>query len=166
MKRVIAILVVVALTFIIIRANAQGKGRGHAKHKDKNEWKQHESSRHSHSDRYSYDGKHERHTHNVRHSPGHMHHHSRHCNHRVIVHHDQPRYVYYDVHDLYYDHQRNVFISYSGRGWTVSTSIPLHLRHVNLKGAVAREVIYFEDNFTTYLDRGRPMYGNVYYARR
>jgi hypothetical protein len=177
MKRVIAILVVVALTFIIIRVNAQGRGHGHSKHKDKHEWKHHpnESSTHSHSDRYSYDGKRthdhrvvtrDAHTHTVRHYPVYSHHHSRHCNHHVIVRHQRPRYVYYDEHDLYYDHQRNVYISYTGRGWNISTSIPVHLHHVNLRSAVAHEVNYYDDNFITYLDTGRPMYGNVYYARR
>jgi hypothetical protein len=90
------------------------------------------------------------------------HQHSRHCGHRVVVHHyERPRYVYYRDYDVYYDCHRQVYISYSGRNWSISASLPVVMHHVDVHHAVRVGVDYYDDDFATYLDRGRPMYGSV-----
>lgn len=189
MKRAIAILFVLGLTLIIIRANAQGRGRGngHGHGNNKHEWKddRRHSEHYERDNRYSYDrrGRHQdNHSHRRDHHghdhyhggqrrvhrlPAYAHNHSRHCGHTVVVRrYTAPRYVYYRDHDVYFDHHRNVFISYSGRGWTITTGVPAHLHHINLRTAVCHEVEYYDDDFVTYLDHGRPMYGKVYVSNR
>jgi hypothetical protein len=80
----------------------------------------------------------------------------------VVHHYERPRYIYYRDYDVYYDCHRSVYISYSGRNWTVSASLPVVLHRVDIHHATRVEVDYYEDDFVTYLDRGRPMYGGVY----
>jgi hypothetical protein len=92
----------------------------------------------------------------------HVHVHDRYCHRQpVVVHHQysRPRYVYYREYDVYYDYSRNVYFSYSGRNWSMSTGVPIGMRHVNLRSVKRYEVDYYDDNFSSYLDNGRPAYG-------
>jgi Ni/Co efflux regulator RcnB len=155
MKKVIAILVVMILSLVIIRANAQGKGHGHGKGHHKHEWKE-ERKRSHHRD---HDHHVEYRTERIYHYPAYSHYHSRDCGHAIVVHrYERPRYVYYRDYNLYFDHHRNVFISWSGRTWSVSASVPTHLHRVNLGAAAYHEVDYYEDDFVQYLEYGKPMY--------
>lgn len=91
-----------------------------------------------------------------------MHVHDRYCHRRpVVVHHHytRPRYVYYRDYDVYYDYTRNVYFSYSGRSWSMSTAIPVGMRHMNLRQVKRYEIDYYDDDFSNYLDNGRPAYG-------
>jgi hypothetical protein len=91
-----------------------------------------------------------------------VHVHDRYCHRRpVVVHHHytRPRYVYYRDYDVYYDYSRNVYFSYSGRSWSMSAGIPIGMRNVNLRQVKRYEVDYYDDDFSSYLDNGRPAYG-------
>ena len=96
----------------------------------------------------------------------HYHHtHDRYCGHTVVVHnYSRPRYIYYRDYDVYYDCHRSVYISYSGRSWTVSTALPIMMRNVNIRAANRFEVDYWDDNLPVYLERRRPACDRVYYG--
>jgi hypothetical protein len=167
MRKLITILVVLAMTFIIIKANAQGKGHGYAKGYEKHAWKNGRgNSAHPDRDRGRYET-HDHYSYRAPYDPVYAHSHSHYCGHRVIVrHHDSPRYVYYSDYALYFDRVRNVYISYSGRGWNVSASLPLHIHQVDFRRASYQPVDFYDDDFVVYLEQGRPMYSNVAYSRR
>lgn len=76
--------------------------------------------------------------------------------------HSRPRYVYYRDYNVYHDLHHNVYISYSGRNWSVSASLPVVLHRVDARRAVRMEVDYFDDDFTAYLERDRPTYTRIY----
>lgn len=81
----------------------------------------------------------------------------------VVIHHYQrPRYIYYRDYDVYYDCQKSVYITYSGRSWTLSTGVPYTMRHANLRNTSRYEVDYFNDDFPRYLERRRPNYVREY----
>jgi hypothetical protein len=82
----------------------------------------------------------------------------------VVVHHHikKPRYVYFRDYDVYYDCHRSVYISYSGRSWTVSAGLPRPMRNVNVRTARSYEVDYYNDDFPNYLERSRPSWGREY----
>ncbi|UII19403.1 hypothetical protein [Fulvivirga ligni] len=42
------------------------------------------------------------------------------------------RYVYFKDHDVYYDHERGVYISLSGKGWKVEAKLPDVLQKIDL----------------------------------
>jgi hypothetical protein len=117
---------------------------------DHHHWKDHH--RHDRNDRRDYERR------NVRHV---YHYHDRYCGHQSVVvhHHSRPRYIYYRDYDVYYDRTNSVYISYSGRGWTSSTALPVVLHRVNLRNTKRFEVDYYHDDFTRYLETRRPSYG-------
>lgn len=81
-----------------------------------------------------------------------------------VVHHyyyGRPRYVYYRDYDVYYDCHRQVYISFSGRNWTVSINRPVCMDRVDVYRAARVDVDYYEDNFPAYLEQNRP-HGRVY----
>jgi hypothetical protein len=80
----------------------------------------------------------------------------------VVHHHTRPRYIYYRDYDVYYDTDRSVYITWSGRNWSLSTSLPVVLHRVDVRRAVRMEVDYYDDNFAAYLEAGRPVYRRVY----
>jgi hypothetical protein len=168
MRKLITILIVLAMTFIIIKANAQGKGRGHGNGHAKHEWKADRgNSRHESHDRYAYETYDRASDRRAPYRPVYSHSHSHHCGHRIVVrHYEAPRYFYYSDYDMYFDRERNVYISYTGNGWNVSASLPVHIHHVDLGRVAYREVSYYDDDFVSYLGQGRPMYSDVVYSRR
>ena len=155
------------LMIISLAASVNGQGRGnhrseHARrsdhHNDHYEWKKDKHNKHHH-----YHDREVRHHHRDRHVV--VHDHDHYCSHRpVVVRHYQtrPRYIYYEDYDVYYDMHQSVYISWSGRNWSVSASLPVALHHVDRRRAVRMEVDYYEDDFTAYLASGRPAYRRVY----
>jgi hypothetical protein len=108
------------------------------------------NDRHDHDDRYA----------GGRHGHGYGHHnHGRnryygrevhyHNPRPVIVHHHvRPRYVYYRDYDVYYDCDNSVYISFSGRGWTVTREIPRSMRYVDVKRVKRYRVDYYYKKLT------------------
>lgn len=153
---------------------AQGRGNHYGK-KDKHE---HHDKKGHHDDRH-HDWKHDRdhykHDKHDRHKYSrHGHHHAdRHVAYRrayghhhapvVVKHyHERPRYIYYRDYDVYYDHHRDVYISWSGRNWSVSANLPVVLHRVDRAHAVRMEVDYERDDFAVYLQSNRPAYRRIY----
>jgi hypothetical protein len=134
-----------------------------------------EKNHHGHADNFGRhnDGhrgdKHNHHGTGHQHRDVHVYHHDH--NHapverRVVYHHPAPvRYVYYSDYDVYYDCQRSVYISFSGRNWSVSTRVPVAMHRVDIQHAVRVDVDdYYDDDFTQHLERRRPG-GRVYAVR-
>lgn len=79
----------------------------------------------------------------------------------VIVHHHhhayhEPRYVYYRDYDVYYDMTRRVYISFTGRNWSLSTEIPVRMYYADRGTIVSSNVDYYDDDFAVFLDTRRP----------
>lgn len=127
------------------RGQGNGNGRGHSKH--------YEDRDHDHH-----------HYHNDHKKVVHVYHHRPAPERRVVVHHHhhtRPRYVYYRDYDVYYDCDRQMFISFSGRNWTVSVAKPMRMHHVDIYRASRVDVDYYNDDFPEYLEQKRP-HGRVY----
>jgi hypothetical protein len=123
--------------------NGNGNGRGDSKHYN-------DRDHHHHND-------HKKVVHVYHHRPAPV-------ERRVVVHHHhhtRPRYVYYSDYDVYYDCDREVFISFSGRNWTVSVARPMRMHHVDIYRASRVDVDYYNDDFPQYLEQRRP-HGRVY----
>ncbi len=169
-------LLMTALFIISMSSNVKAQGRGHHKghprnhegndeKKHNNNYRQHDEDDHDDDDD---DDHHDRHYSANRRPQGHHvynHRHDRYCHHApVVVHHypSRPRYIYYRDYDVYYDYHRQVYISYSGRNWGVSASLPFAMHHVDRRRAVRMEVDYDHDDFPGYLESRRPAYRRVY----
>lgn len=165
----LTLFLLVTVSFGQGRGNGRGNAYGHHKHdRDKHDHHSRDERHHYSRDRhvhYDHDDDHDddrRYVRRVYSYPAYSHQHHSRCDHRVVVrHYERPRYVYYADYDVYYDCHREVYISYSGRSWTISTSLPVVMHRVDIRRASCREVRYYEDDFVSYLDRGRPMYGEV-----
>jgi hypothetical protein len=135
--------------------NGNGNGRGHGQYHERNNDRSYHDSHHQ--TEYSYGGHH-----------GHGHHDTKvvYVHHyppveRVVVHHHhntyyEPRYVYYRDYDVYYDTHRRVYITFSGRNWSISTEIPIRMHYVDRATVVSTHVDYYNDDFPVYLDSRRP----------
>ncbi len=139
----------------------QAQGRGHGSHKEKS----YDKRGHRHDRDHRYHDRHHHHTTRVV-RPVYAHQHRHDCGHHVITRrYERPRYVYYSDYGVYHDVHRNVYISYSGRNWTVSAALPVALHRVDVRRANCVAVDYYEDNFVGYLEHGRPIYAGVYVRR-
>lgn len=152
----------IAVATISMTGSVSAQGRGHQKDEHRahhHDRRDHDRNHEWHSKKHDKHGRHH-HRHNEKREVHVVHHHP----HPVVVshYHQRPRYIYYRDYDVYYDFHRNVYISYSGRNWTVSTSLPVVLHRVDRRRAVQMEVDYDRDDFRAYLDRGRPAYRRVY----
>ena len=162
----------IALFIISMAANANAQRRGHQNGKERNRADHYEKRGHDHDrkhGRHKGHGLKDNHDHKV-----HRHHHTR-VIHPVVKHrhyehvaarhyHPRPRYIYYRDYNVYYDLHRNVYISYSGRNWSLSTSLPVALHRVDTRRAVRMEVDYYQDDFPRYLERERPVFRGMYTA--
>lgn len=162
----------IMVLIISLAGNASAQGRvqqkGNERHRAGNhEWRDHGKDKHdrdhnlkSHHHAHGKSDRH-RHHHHDRHF---AHDHNRHCAHARVVtrYHERPRYVYYRDYDLYYDTNLGVYITWSGKNWEVSASLPVVLRRVDRHRAVRMEVDYYDDNFASYLAAGRPAYRRIY----
>ena len=154
----------IALLIISMAGNVNAQGRGHKKGHGRNHAGQHDNRGHHDQDRKGHHDHYDRHYHD-RHQVHVVHHHDRYCHHTpVVVRHyrPRPRYVYYRDYDVYYDTRNSVYISYSGRNWTVGASLPVALHRVDVNRAVRMEVDYDSDDFPRYLERSRPAYRRIY----
>ena len=71
------------------------------------------------------------------------------------------RYIYYRDHNLYYDCYRDVFVTWSGRGWVVTRIVPDVICHVDFGRASVVGVDYWDDDFDFYLAKRRPSYISI-----
>lgn len=71
------------------------------------------------------------------------------------------RYVYYQDYNVYYDCHRDVFMSWNGRNWMVSTRAPEFMLRVDFRSARVYGVDYWDDDFDFYLQRRRPSYVSI-----
>lgn len=56
------------------------------------------------------------------------------------------RYVYFSEYDVYYDHDRGVYISIGGNNWQVTAKLPSILAGVDLKAAVKIDLDFSGDD--------------------
>lgn len=132
-----------------------GRGRGHGHGNGNGHSKDYRDRDRNHGHHHHHDHKKVVHVYHHRPAP---------VERRVVVHHhhhDRPRYVYYRDYDVYYDCDRQVFISFSGRNWTVSVERPIRMHHVDIYRASRVDVDYYNDDFPQYLEQKRP-HGRVY----
>lgn len=167
---VLAAASVMFLVAAITEVHAQ-RGRGHNGHNDRSSQRG-GNDRDRHDDHTTYgrhDSHHDHHEngHHDRHEYNHKktrvvhvynyHHHSPPPPRRVVHYYPtRPRYVYYREYDAYYDCDRQVYITYSGRNWSVSINKPLRMERVDIYRAQRVDVTYYDDDFATYLDQRRP----------
>ncbi|RAW03241.1 hypothetical protein [Pseudochryseolinea flava] len=136
-----------------------GRGNGKSNHHDNNRY---HSERYHHTDHNYYHHNNHHHSKKIvvvhrpapvvvvhRPAPVVVHHHHHHAYH-------EPRYVYYRDYDVYYDNTRRVYISFSGRNWSVSTEIPVRMYYADRGTIVSTNVDYYDDDFAGYLDNRRP----------
>ncbi len=153
----------IAFAFISMAGSVNAQGRGHHKGHDEH---------HGHGYEYHGQGHHNDRDHGVR-DYRHQevrrvayHDHDRYCDHAPVIvvrnYHPGPRYIYYRDYGVYYDLDRSVYITYSGRNWSISASLPVALWRVELSRAVRMEVDYARDDFPSYLERTRPVYTRLY----
>lgn len=159
----------IALFIISVSGNAQAQGRGHHNPHERSHGGHYEGKDHGHDLKHEHHKHHDRHEHHAhRHGDRHVvhptirHHHEK----PVVVrhYHKRPRYIYYQDYNVYYDLHRNVYISYSGRNWSLSASLPVALHRVDMRRAVRMEVDYYQDDFPRYLERDRPAFRGEYIA--
>ena len=155
-------------------ANLQAQGRGHGKHdnpgRGHQKEKHHEHNRDNHDDNRNWD-RHDSHPdyssrddRYYRHGKYVTYHHHRHgppswapaYGHRYNT-----RYVYYRDHNVYYDCYRDVFITFTGRRWVVTTTIPRAMVQVDFRRTAVAGVDYWDDDFDFYLTKRRPTYVSI-----
>ncbi|MBL6445017.1 hypothetical protein JMN32_01765 [Fulvivirga sp. 29W222] len=68
------------------------------------------------------------------------------------------RYVFFKDHDVYYDNEKGVYISVSGKGWEVSAKLPSILKGIDLKAAAKIDLNYSGDRPQKYYDRHKKKY--------
>jgi hypothetical protein len=56
------------------------------------------------------------------------------------------RYVFFRDYAVYYDHERQVYISLAGKDWQVSADLPVNLKGVDLQAAVKIDLEANGDN--------------------
>ncbi|MGC1240877.1 MAG: hypothetical protein WA874_04770 [Chryseosolibacter sp.] len=166
----------IALFVVSIAGNVNAQGRGHHNGNERSRAGNHEKDHHKDWKHDRKEGSHHR-DYDHRHDRGYSHNHDRRHEHHPAVHHrhehrhapvvvrhyhPRPRYIYYRDYDVYHDLDRNVYISYSGRNWSVSASLPVVLHRVDVHRAVRMEVDYDQDDFPRYLERSRPAYRRIY----
>ncbi len=68
------------------------------------------------------------------------------------------RYIYYQDYHVYYDCDRNMFLTWTGRRWVVSNRIPDVMLRVDFRRTRVSGVDYWDDDLDFYLQRRRPAY--------
>ena len=56
------------------------------------------------------------------------------------------RYVYFKDYDVYYDHERSIYIVLSGNDWEVTAKLPVVLKGVDLRRAAKVDLDYSGDD--------------------
>lgn len=141
------------------RGNGHGKGRGHDKSwKDKNHDHDYRD-RDDHNHRYAY----HRPTYDYRDRYVTYHHH-RYGHPRwapTYGHRYNTRYIYYRDYNVYYDCHRDVFVTWTGRNWAITTHLPRVLVGVDFNHSAVVGVDYWDDDFNFYLERRRPAFVSI-----
>lgn len=145
-------LLAMAFIMISLSALAQGRGRSNGRDRGHTSGYQRDNHRPDHYDHRSHRDVYVHHHAPAYHRSSHHHHH----------HYRPVRYVYYRDYNVYYDCDRSVYITFSGRGWTITESVPIVMHRVDIGHAHRMDVDdYYDDDFVGYLDRNRPN-GRVY----
>jgi hypothetical protein len=71
------------------------------------------------------------------------------------------RYIYYRDYNVYYDCYSDVFVTWAGGRWIVTTHIPRVLVGVNFSNSAVAGVDYWGDDINFYLERRRPAYVSI-----
>ena len=79
----------------------------------------------------------------------------------VYGHRYNTRYIYYRDYNVYYDCYNDVFVSWTGRNWIVTSRIPASIRYVDFRRTAVVGVDYWDDDFNFYLARRRPAYISI-----
>ncbi len=69
------------------------------------------------------------------------------------------RYVYFNEYNVYYDHDRGVYISLSGNNWQVTAKLPSILSSVDLNAAVKIDLDFSGDDPQKYNKDHRSKFG-------
>ncbi len=75
------------------------------------------------------------------------------------------RYIFYQDYNVYYDCHRDMFITWTGRNWAVSSRIPDVMFRVDFNRARVRGVEYWDDDFDFYLQRRQPNFVSIQIGR-
>lgn len=70
----------------------------------------------------------------------------------------QPRYVYFQDYNVYYDFSRQGYISWMSNRWVLSTAPPMPMRKVDMNRVVYTDVDYYDDDINYYHVHYRPQY--------
>jgi hypothetical protein len=71
------------------------------------------------------------------------------------------RYIYYRDYNVYYDCHRDVFVTWTGRNWAITTHIPRILVGVDFNHCAVAGVDYWDDDFNFYLERRSPAFVSI-----
>lgn len=67
----------------------------------------------------------------------------------------QVRYVYYRDYDVYYDCYRGMYILFTGRNWTYTPHMPVHMYRAPYDRIAYVELEYCDDDLPRYIERRR-----------
>jgi hypothetical protein len=168
------LLIVVCMTGAIMSINeAVAQGRGNAKGHDKQEWRKDDhnfptndhrgDNRHDSRDNWNdrdnrWDDRYNRnHYDHERYSRRYDYHRPPHWA-PAHGYHKKPRYVYYRDYNVYYDCYRGEYITFSGRNYIYSYTMPPHLCRANFDRIMYVDLDFYDDDLPRYLERRR---GNV-----
>src|SRR5688572_26193274 len=79
----------------------------------------------------------------------------------VYGHRYNTRYIYYRDYNVYYDCYNDVFVTWTGRNWVVTSRVPAAIRYVDFRRTHVVGVDYWNDDFNIYLERRRPAYVSI-----
>ena len=79
----------------------------------------------------------------------------------VYGHRYNTRYIYYRDYNVYYDCYNDVFVTWTGRDWIITSRVPASIRYVDFRRTAVVGVDYWGDDFNFYLERRRPAYISI-----
>jgi hypothetical protein len=65
------------------------------------------------------------------------------------------RYVYYRDYDVYFDCYRGMYIVFTGRNWTYTPHMPVHMHRAPFERIAYVELDYCDDDLPRYIERRR-----------
>jgi len=142
----------------LAQGRGHGKGRGHNKNwkdKDHDQYDNRDREDHDHyssNHRYNYRDRYVTYNHHRNSPPSWA---------PAYGHRYNTRYIYYRDYNVYYDCHRNVFVTWTGRNWTITTHIPRVLIGVDFNHCAVAGVDYWDDDFDFYMTSRRPSYVSI-----
>jgi hypothetical protein len=164
------LLLIILISGVTTDLMAQGRGHGR-KHdnpgqrkKAEREWNRGDrrddrDRHHDRHSRYDYSSRNDRYYHHK----SYVTYHHRHS-HRwapAYGHRYNTRYIYYRDYNVYYDCYRDVFVTWSGRNWIITSRIPDAIVRVDFGRTAVVGVDYWDDDFDFYLARRRPAFVSI-----